>query len=85
MHFVRKAFGRPNCKHRESVPNRKPGEEQPDKLAPMTWMQHLKRVFAIDIEVMRWPAWRCATRAASRRFWPDLEKGLICHPANVLP
>lgn len=42
----------PNCKHRESVvPKRNPGEEKPDKpLAPMTWMQRLKRVFAIDIE-----------------------------------
>ncbi|NJN05487.1 MAG: IS91 family transposase [Rhodobacteraceae bacterium] len=42
----------PNCKHRESVvPTRKPGKEKPDKpLAPMTWMQRLKRVFAIDIE-----------------------------------
>ena len=42
----------PNCKHRKSVvPNRKPGEEQADKpVAPMTPMQRLKRVFAIDIE-----------------------------------
>ena len=42
----------PNCKHRESVvPKRKPRHEKPDKpLAPMTWMQRLKRVFAIDIE-----------------------------------
>ena len=42
----------PNCKHRKSVvPKRKPNEEQPNKpLAPMTWTQRLKRVFAIDIE-----------------------------------
>ncbi len=42
----------PNCKHRESVvPKRKPSEEKTDiPLAPMTWMQRLKRVFAIDIE-----------------------------------
>ena len=42
----------PNCKHRESVvPKRKPGEENPDKpLAPMSWMQRLQRVFAIDIK-----------------------------------
>ena len=42
----------PNCKHRESVvPKRKPRHEKPDKpLAPLTWMQRLKRVFAIDIE-----------------------------------
>jgi len=42
----------PNCKHRESiVPKRKPSDEKTDKpLAPMTWMQRLKRVFSIDIE-----------------------------------
>jgi hypothetical protein len=42
----------PNCKERERiVPKGKPRLEQPDKpLAPMTWMQRLKRVFAIDIE-----------------------------------
>ena len=42
----------PNCKHRESVvPKCKPGEEKSDNpLAPMTWMQRLNRVFAIDIE-----------------------------------
>jgi hypothetical protein len=42
----------PNCKHREHVvPKRKPDDVKPDKpLAPMTWMQRLKRVFAIDIE-----------------------------------
>ena len=42
----------PNCKHREPVvPKRKPRHEKPDKpLAPLTWMQRLKRVFAIDIE-----------------------------------
>ena len=42
----------PNCKHRNSVvPKRKPNEEKPNKpLAPMTWTQRLKRVFAIDIE-----------------------------------
>jgi hypothetical protein len=42
----------PNCKHRESVvPKRKPSEKKTDiPLAPMTWMQRLKRVFAIDIE-----------------------------------
>ena len=42
----------PNCKHRECVvPKRKPRHEKPDKpLAPMTWMQRLKRVVAIDIE-----------------------------------
>jgi hypothetical protein len=42
----------PNCRHRESVvPKRNHDEEKPDKpLAPMTWMQRLKRVFAIDIE-----------------------------------
>ena len=41
----------PNCKHRESVvPKRKPGAEKPDTpLAPMSWMQRLQRVFAIDI------------------------------------
>ena len=33
------------------MPKRKPRHEKPDKpLAPMTWMQRLKRVFAIDIE-----------------------------------
>ena len=42
----------PNCKHRECVvPKRKPRHEKPDEpLAPLTWMQRLKRVFAIDIE-----------------------------------
>ena len=42
----------PNGKRRESVvPKRKPGHETPDKpLAPMTPMQRLKRIFAIDIE-----------------------------------
>jgi hypothetical protein len=41
----------PNCKHRERiVPKRNPDHVKPDKpLAPMTWMQRLKRVFAIDI------------------------------------
>ena len=33
------------------MPKRKPGEESPDNpLAPMSWMQRLKRVFAIDIK-----------------------------------
>jgi len=42
----------PNCKHRQHiVPKRQPSNEVPDKpLAAMTWMQRLKRVFAIDIE-----------------------------------
>jgi hypothetical protein len=42
----------PNCKHREwIVPEHQPRKAKPDKpLAPMTWMQRLKRVFAIDIE-----------------------------------
>ena len=42
----------PNSKHRQRiVPKRKPDEAKPDEpLAPMTWMQRLKRVFAIDIE-----------------------------------
>ena len=45
----------PNCKHRESVvPKRKPRHEKPDKpLAPLTWMQRLKRVFAIDPNAAR--------------------------------
>jgi hypothetical protein len=42
----------PNCKHRESVvPKRNTEAVKTDKpLAPMTWMQRLKRVFSIDIE-----------------------------------
>ena len=33
------------------MPRREPKDETPDKpLAPLTWMQRLKRVFAIDIE-----------------------------------
>ena len=42
----------PNSKHRaQVVPKREPREKTSDKpLAPMTWMQRLKRVFAIDIE-----------------------------------
>ena len=42
----------PNSKHREQVvPKRVPREKTSDRpLAPMTWMQRLKRVFAIDIE-----------------------------------
>ena len=33
------------------MPKRKPRHEKPDKpLAPLTWMQRLKRVFAIDIK-----------------------------------
>ena len=42
----------PNCKHRERiVPRREPEASKPGQpLAPMTWMQRLKRVFSIDIE-----------------------------------
>ena len=42
----------PNFKHRQRiVPRRGPGRVDVDKpLAPMTWVQRLKRVFAIDIE-----------------------------------
>ncbi len=42
----------PNCEHREYVvPKRKPDDVKSDTpLTPMTWMQRLKRVFAIDIE-----------------------------------
>ena len=42
----------PNCKLREHiVPRHQPTAKAPDKpLAPMTWMQRLKRVFSIDIE-----------------------------------
>ena len=42
----------PNSKQREHiVPRHEPKAQAPDKpLAPMTWMQRLKRVFAIDIE-----------------------------------
>jgi len=42
----------PNCKHRRSLaPKRKPGAEKPETpLAPMSWTQRLRRVFAIDIE-----------------------------------
>ncbi|HEY5647201.1 MAG TPA: transposase [Pseudomonadales bacterium] len=42
----------PNCRHRESVvPKRKTTEEKTDiPLAPMTWIQRLKRMFSIDIE-----------------------------------
>ena len=42
----------PNSKQREHiVPKRQPEAQAPDKpTAPMTWMQRLKRVFAIDIE-----------------------------------
>jgi hypothetical protein len=42
----------PNCKLRENiVPRREPKTQAPDQpRAPMTWMQRLKRVFAIDIE-----------------------------------
>lgn len=38
--------------HRQRiVPRREPEQAKPDPLpAPMTWMQRLKRVFAIDIE-----------------------------------
>jgi hypothetical protein len=41
----------PNCKHRENiVPRPETDQEQPDKpLAPLTWIQRLKRVSAIDI------------------------------------
>ena len=42
----------PNGKHRQRiVPRREPEQAKPDPSpAPMTWMQRLKRVFAIDIE-----------------------------------
>ena len=42
----------PNGKHRQRiVPRREPEPAKPDPSpAPMTWMQRLKRVFAIDIE-----------------------------------
>lgn len=42
----------PNSKQREHiVPRHEPKAQAPDKpLAPMTWMQRLKRVFAIDIK-----------------------------------
>ncbi|HIE70192.1 MAG TPA: IS91 family transposase, partial [Planctomycetes bacterium] len=42
----------PNCKHRQHiVPRRDAVKEPKDKpCAPMTWMQRLKRVFAMDIE-----------------------------------
>jgi hypothetical protein len=42
----------PNFKHRQRiVPRRGQGRVDADKpLAPMTWVQRLKRVFAIDIE-----------------------------------
>ena len=45
----------PNCKHREHlVPRRQPKAEAPDKpLAPLTPMQRLKRVFAIDPNAAR--------------------------------
>jgi hypothetical protein len=42
----------PNCKHRARiVPHRPCDKVDNDKpTAPMSWMQRLKRVFAIDIE-----------------------------------
>lgn len=42
----------PNCKHRTKiVPRRHRGTVDSDKpIAPMSWMQRLKRVFTIDIE-----------------------------------
>ena len=42
----------PNCKHRRHVvPSRDAGEEKTGRpLAPLTWIQRLKRVFAMDIE-----------------------------------
>ena len=42
----------PNCKHRERiVPTGETQQSSPDKpLAPMIWIQRLKRVFAIDIQ-----------------------------------
>jgi hypothetical protein len=42
----------PNCKYRARiVPHRSRGRADSDKpTAPMSWMQRLKRVFAIDIE-----------------------------------
>ena len=42
----------PNCKHRNKiVPRRHRSTVDSDKtIAPMSWMQRLKRVFTIDIE-----------------------------------
>ena len=42
----------PNCRHREHIVPRHERKAQPHNkpLAPMTWMQRLKRVFAINIE-----------------------------------
>ena len=69
----------PNCKHRESVvPKRKPRHEKPDKpLAPMTWMQRLKRVFAIDIETC--PKCGGKLRVIARIENPDVIATILEH------
>lgn len=50
----------PNFKHRKRIVPRRPRRSDADKPpAPMSWMQRLKRVFAIDIE-------NCPERRLSR-------------------
>ena len=66
----------PNCKLREHiVPRHQPTAKAPDKpLAPMTWMQRLKRVFSIDIETC--PIW-CLGRDSKMFFNYMIYKCLI--------
>ena len=59
----------PNCKHRQRiVPRREPEQAKPSPSpAPMTWMQRLKRVFAIEIETCPKCGVRCVSSPAGKR------------------
>ena len=68
----------PNFKHRERIVLRREPEPKPDKpLAPPTWMQRLKRVFAIDIEICP----RCGAKLRVIAFIEDPDPPL-CPPAS---
>ena len=68
----------PNFKHRERIVPRREPEPKPDKpLAPPTWMQRLKCVFAIDIEICP----RCGAKLRVIAFIEDPDPPL-CPPAS---
>jgi hypothetical protein len=69
----------PNFKHRHKIVPRQPrGKVDSDKpLAPMTWSQRLKRVFAIDIEAC--PACGGKLRVIACIEEPQLIRQILSH------
>jgi hypothetical protein len=69
----------PNSKHRQRiVPHRPTGRVDSDKpLAPMSWAQRLKRVFAIDIETC--PDCGGQLRVVACVEEPDLIRKILAH------